>query len=309
MKNNVAILGSGPAGLTAAIYTSRAGLETTVFAGRVPGGMLTWTSKVENYPGFADGIEGVDLMMAMQTQAENFGAKVEYDEIKELNFSPDGKSHSIVLSDGTSLAYDVIILAMGAEPRKLGIPAEERLRGRGVSSCATCDGAFFKNVPVVVAGGGDSALEEANYLTRFASTVHLVHRRNEFRASEHLVRRAESNPGIKMHLGFTVKDIIGKEHVEGVVISSVEDSKEEIISCRGFFCAFGHIPKTAMVVGKLPLDENGCIITRCHGSETDIPGVFAAGDCTDPIYRQAVTAAGSGCKAALDAIRYLENER
>lgn len=309
MSNKVAVLGSGPAGLTAAIYTSRAGLETVVFAGRVPGGMLTWTSKVENYPGFADGIEGVDLMLAMQTQAENFGAKIEYDEIKELNFSSDGKAHNIVLSDGTSLTFDVIILAMGSEPRKLGIPAEDRLRGRGVSSCATCDGAFFKEVPVVVAGGGDSALEEANYLTRFASEVHLVHRRHEFRASLALVKRAESNPKIKIHLGYVVKDIIGTDHVEGVVVSNVADGRLETIACRGFFCAFGHTPKTSVVAGKLQLDENGCIITRCHGSETDIPGVFASGDCTDPIYRQAVTAAGSGCKAALDAIRYLEDVR
>ena len=307
MKNKIAVLGSGPAGLTAAIYTSRAGLDTTVFAGRVPGGMLTWTSKVENYPGFADGIEGVDLMMAMQTQAENFGAKIEYDEIKELNFSPDGNTHEIVLSDGKVSAFDVVILAMGAEPRKLGIPAEERLRGRGVSSCATCDGAFFKDVPVVVAGGGDSAFEEANYLTRFASEVHIIHRRNEFRASEHLVNRAKNNPKIKIHTLCTVKDILGADHVEGVAVLNLNDDTVENIPCRGFFCAFGHTPKTAMVAGKLPLDENGCIITKCHGSATDMPGVFAAGDCTDPIYRQAVTAAGSGCKAALDAIRYLED--
>ena len=309
MSNKVAILGSGPAGLTAAIYTSRAGLETTVFAGRVPGGMLTWTSKVENYPGFADGIDGIELMMAMQTQAENFGAKVEYDEIKELKLSADGKVHTIVLSNDTALQYDVVILAMGSEPRKLGIPAEERLRGRGVSSCATCDGAFFKDVPVVVAGGGDSALEEANYLTRFASEVHLVHRRHEFRASAHLVKRAVNNPKIKIHTGFAVKDITGDDHVDGVIISNIADGSIETIPCRGFFCAFGHIPKTAIVDGLLKLDDNGCIITRCHGSETEIPGVFAAGDCTDPIYRQAITAAGSGCKAALDAIRYLEDAR
>ena len=309
MKNKVAVLGSGPAGLTAAIYTSRAGLETTVFAGRVPGGMLTWTSKVENYPGFADGIDGIDLMMAMQTQAEKFGAKIEYDEIKELNFSTDGKMHQIILSDGKSREYDAVILAMGAEPRKLGIPAEERLRGRGVSSCATCDGAFFKDVPVVVAGGGDSAFEEANYLTRFASEVHLVHRRNEFRASEHLINRAKNNPKIKIHTGVVVTDISGIDHVDGVVIKSVSDGVTGTIPCRGFFCAFGHTPKTALVEGKLPLDESGCIITCCHGSCTDIPGVFAAGDCMDPIYRQAVTAAGSGCKAALDAIRYLEDAR
>ena len=306
MNNTAAIIGSGPAGFTAAIYTARAGLKTTVFAGRVPGGMLTWTGKVENFPGFADGIEGIDLMMAMQTQAENFGASVEYDEIKELKFNISGKHH-IVLSGGTEQVFDVIILAMGSEPRKLGIAAEERLRGKGVSSCATCDGAFFKNVPIVVAGGGDSALEEANYLTRFASEVHLVHRRNEFRASEHLANRAKTNPKITMHLDCVVKDIVGKDHVEGVVIEHNNDGTSETIPCRGFFCAFGHTPKTDLVAGKLKLDETGCIITKCHGCETDIPGVFAAGDCTDPVYRQAVTAAGSGCKAAMDAIRYLEN--
>ena len=306
MKNTVAVIGSGPAGFTAAIYTSRAGLQTTVFAGRVPGGMLTWTSKVENFPGFADGIEGIDLMMAMQTQAENFGTYVEYDEIKELDFSQTGK-HRIVLSNGAEQEFDVIILAMGSEPRKLGLDAEERLRGRGVSNCATCDGAFFKDVPIVVAGGGDSALEEANYLTRFASEVHLVHRRNQFRASEHLVKRAAANSKIIMHLDCTVKDIVGKDHVEGVVIEHNGSGKTETITCRGIFCALGHTPKTELVVGKLPLDEGGCIITRCHGTQTDIAGVFAAGDCTDPVYRQAVTAAGSGCKAAMDAIRYLED--
>lgn len=306
MKNKVAVIGSGPAGFTAAIYTSRAGLQTTVFAGRVPGGMLTWTGKVENFPGFADGIEGIDLMMAMQTQAENFGAYVEYDEIKELKFDVSGK-HKIVLSTGTEYEFDVIILAMGSEPRKLGIASEERLRGRGVSSCATCDGAFFKGVPIVVAGGGDSALEEANYLTRFASEVHLVHRRNKFRASEHLVNRAKGNAKIIMHLDSTVKDIIGKEHVEGVIIEHNDTGVSQTIPCRGFFCAFGHTPKTALVEGKLQLDEFGCIVTGCQGTQTNIPGVFAAGDCTDHVYRQAVTAAGSGCKAAMDAIRYLED--
>lgn len=306
MKHDVAILGSGPAGFTAAIYTSRAGLKTTVFAGRVPGGLLTWTGVVENFPGFPDGIEGTDLMMSMQSQAENFGTEVEYDEIKDINFSTDGK-HKIVLSNGVEQYFDVVILAMGSEPKKLGIPAEERLRGRGVSNCATCDGSFFKDVPIVVAGGGDSAMEEANYLTRFGSEVHIVHRRNEFRASEHLVKRTKNNPKIKLHLECVVRDIIGADHVEGVVIEHTQTKVVETIPCRGFFCAFGHTPKTDMVKGKLPLDEFGCIVTRCHGSETDIPGVFAAGDCTDPTYRQAVTAAGSGCKAAMDAIRYLEN--
>ena len=306
-QNTLAILGSGPAGYTAAIYAARAGVNTTVFSGRNPGGMLTWTSTVENYPGFADGIEGIDLMMAMQSQAEKFGAVNEFDAVREIIFGDGEKRHRIILSSGTELEFDAVILAMGSEPRKLGVPAEERLRGRGVSSCATCDGAFFKDVPIVVAGGGDSAMEEANYLTRFASEVHIVHRRDSFRASEHLVKRALANPKIKIHTNCVVKDIYGKDHVEGVLLESVSDHKNTTIPCRGFFCAFGHTPNTSLVKGKLELDDQECIVVKYPGTHTAIPGVFAAGDCTDPIYRQAVTAAATGCKAAMDAIRYLED--
>ncbi|MBO7153885.1 MAG: thioredoxin-disulfide reductase [Lentisphaeria bacterium] len=305
--NRLAILGSGPAGYTAAIYAARSGVQTTVFSGRTPGGMLTWTDIVENYPGFADGIEGIELMMSMQAQAEKFGAVSEFDAVSSIEFGNNSSPHKITLSGGTELEFDAVILAMGSEPRKLGIPSEERLRGRGVSSCATCDGAFFKGVPIVVAGGGDSAMEEANYLTRFASEVHIVHRRETFRASEHLVNRAKSNSKIKIHTNFTVKDILGDSHVEGVLLESVSDQSTMTIPCRGFFCAFGHVPNTALVRGKLELDAEGYLKVAYPGTHTAIPGVFGAGDCTDPIYRQAVTAAATGCKAAMDAIRYLEN--
>ncbi len=305
-KHKVAIIGSGPAGYTAAIYTSRAMLETTIFAGRLPGGLLTRTSTVENFPGFPDGIEGFDLMSAMQDQAEKLGAAVEYDEVVSIDFNRSGK-HLLTLSTGNIFEADAVILAMGSSPRKLGIPAEDKFRCKGVSSCATCDGAFFKGTPVVVAGGGDSAMEEAVYLTRFASHVHVVHRREQLRASAIMVERAKSMPDITFHLNASIKDICGNERVEKVIIADNNTGKESEIICSGIFCALGHTPNTELAAGKIPLDENKCIITNHPYSSTAVPGVFAAGDCADPIYRQAITAAGSGCRAAMDVIRYLEN--
>ena len=304
-KHKVAIVGSGPAGYTAAIYTARAMLDTTLFAGRLPGGLLTKTSTVENFPGFPDGIEGFDLVMAMQEQAEKFGTDIEYDEVVSIDFQQSGP-HRLTLSGGNVFEADAIILALGSSPRKLGIPAEDKFRCKGVSSCATCDGAFFKGNPVVVAGGGDSAMEEAVYLTRFASHVHVVHRRESFKASAVMVERAKNTPGITFHLNSVIKDICGNERVEKVIISDNNSGEETEIICSGVFCALGHIPNTQIVEGKIPLDQNKCIITDHPYTSTAIPGVFAAGDCADPLYRQAITAAGSGCRAAMDAIRYLE---
>ena len=305
-KHKIAIIGSGPAGYTAATYTSRAMIDTTVFAGRLPGGLLTRTSTVENFPGFPEGIEGFDLMSAMQEQAEKFGAAVEYDEVVSIEFNNSGK-HLLTLSTGNVFEADAVILALGSSPRKLGIPVEEKFRCKGVSSCATCDGAFFKGTPVVVAGGGDSAMEEAVYLTRFASHVHIVHRRESFRASAVMVERAKNTPNITFHLNCTIKDICGNERVEKVIISNHNTGEDEEIVCSGIFCALGHTPNTQIVEGKIPLDQDKCIITDHPHTSTAIPGVFAAGDCADPFYRQAITAAGSGCRAAMDAVRYLEN--
>ena len=227
MGRIIAVIGSGPAGCTAAVYTSRAGIKTKLFTGRLPGGLLTWTGKVENFPGFPDGIDGIDLMTAMQEQAEKFGAETEFEEVKSIIPGVYPEKHKIVLANSTILEFDSIILAMGSSPKTLGIPAEERLRGRGVSNCATCDGAFFKDMPVTVAGGGDSAMEEALYLTRFASEVHLVHRRDKFKASEIMVKRVLNNRKIIIHFNSIVRDIAGTDHVEKVLIENTISGKKE----------------------------------------------------------------------------------
>ena len=304
-KHNVAIIGSGPAGYTAAIYTSRAMLGTTIFAGRLPGGLLTKTSTVENFPGFPEGIEGFDLMSAMQEQAEKFGAETDYDTIVSLEFDAVN-GHRFTTADGREFRSRAMIIATGAVPRKLGVPGEDKLWGKGVSACATCDGAFFKDVPVVVTGGGDSAMEEAIFLTRFASEVHLVHRRESFRASAIMVERAKSNPKIKLHLNCVVEEIIGTSEVEAVRIKNNLSNENETIPAKGFFAALGHVPATELFSNAgVEVDDHGYIITSGKNSETNIPGVFAAGDCMDPRYRQAIIAAGNGARAALDAEKYL----
>lgn len=305
IEEKLVIVGNGPAGCTAGVYAARAGLKPRIFAGDHPCGLLALTSDVENFPGFPSGISGFDLVMAMQEQAEKFGAETDYDTIVSIEFDAVN-GHRFTTADGREFRSRAMIIATGATPRKLGVPGEEKLWGRGVSACATCDGAFFKEVPVVVAGGGDSAMEEAIFLTRFASEVHLVHRRDSFRASAIMVERARSNPKIKMHLNCVVEEIIGASEVEAVRILNKISNESEIISAKGFFAALGHLPATELFKNSgVEVDENGYIVTSGKSSETNIPGVFAAGDCMDPRYRQAIIAAGNGARAALDAEKYL----
>lgn len=308
IEEKLIIIGNGPAGCTAAVYAARAGLKPRMFAGDSPCGLLALTSDVENFPGFPAGISGFDLVMAIQEQAERFGAETDYDTITDIKFDP-ANGHTLTAADGRMFRTPALIIATGATPRKLNVPGEERLWGRGVSACATCDGAFFKNVPVVVAGGGDSAMEEAIFLTRFASQVHLVHRRDTFRASAIMVERAKNNPKITFHVNSVVEEIIGKSEVEGVKISDKISGDTTVIEARGFFAALGHSPATALFKNAgVETDETGYIKTAPDSSATCIPGVFAAGDCMDPRYRQAIVAAGNGAKAALDAEKYLAGQ-
>ena len=303
----LAIIGNGPAGLTAAIYASRADLRPVVYSGGMPGGLLTMTTTVENFPGFPDGVGGFDLVMAMQTQAEKFGARIEYDTIDRVELT-DGKIQKLVLDSGETVECAALIVATGASPRYLGLAAEERLRGHGVSACATCDGAFYKDVPVVVVGGGDSAMEEAMFLTRFASRVHVVHRRDELRASPVMAKRALENPKIEFHWSSAVKDILGKDEVEGVLLEDLKTGARSELACKGYFSALGHIPNTMLVKDFLETDAQGYLKLEGNTSLTKLAGVFAAGDCCDPRYRQAINAAASGCRAAMDAEKYLEHK-
>ena len=308
IEEKLIIIGNGPAGCTAAVYAGRAGLKPRMFAGDSPCGLLALTSDVENFPGFPAGISGLDLVMAIQEQAEKFGAETDYDTITSINFDPVC-GHILTAADGRVFKTRALIIATGATPRKLGVPGEDRLWGRGVSACATCDGAFFKNMPVAVAGGGDSAMEEAIFLTRFASHVHLIHRRDTFRASAIMVERARKNEKITFHLNATVEEICGNSEVESVKITDKVSGKTSILEVRGFFAALGHVPATALFKASgVETDDNGYIKVATTSSATNIPGVFAAGDCMDPRYRQAIIAAGNGAKAALDAEKYLAGE-
>ena len=302
------IIGNGPAGCTAAIYASRAGLEPIIFTGDVPGGLLTQTSAVENFPGFPDGVNGFDLVNSMQTQAEKFGARIGYDEVIKVEFNTGNSCHRLTLDSDEIIETQALIIATGATPRYLNVPGEDRLKGNGVSACATCDGAFYKNVPVVVAGGGDSAMEEAIYLTRFASQVHLIHRRNELRASLIMAERARKNPKITFHLNAVIQEIQGKDQVEAVKIFHNDSETTETIPCNAVFAALGHEPCSKIFkAAGVETDAQGYIVLKNNTSHTNIPGVFAAGDCSDPHYRQAITSAGSGAKAAIDAEKYLSN--
>ena len=298
---DVIVLGSGPAGLTAAIYTGRAGLKTLVIAGTMWGGQLMLTMEVENFPGFKDGILGSDLMDNMWKQAERFGAEMIFDDATAVDFS--SKPFKVKMGDKVYEGKSIII-ATGASAKWLGLKSETQLRGRGVSACATCDAAFFKDKKVVVVGGGNTAIEDALTLTKFASEVKVIHRRDRLRAGKILQERAFKNPKIEFIWKSTVQEILGKDRVEGVRLRKVDSNEELELACDGVFIAIGYKPNTEIFKGKIELDQAGYVIA--DGTiKTSVEGVFVAGDVQDHRYRQAITAAGSGCKAAIEAERYL----
>lgn len=299
----IAIIGSGPAGYTAALYTSRGQIDTTVYAGAQPGGQLTTTTVIENFPGFENGIDGNELMMTMKKQAERFGTTVKNEAI--VGISGSGP-FTVSTADGSE-HYDAIIVATGARARWLGLPDEERYIGHGYSSCATCDGFFFKGKTVIVVGGGDSAMEEAMHLTHFAEKVYIAHRRDEFRASIIMQERVKQNPKIEILWHTVISEFHGDEKIESVTLTNTADDSESVMNIDGVFVAIGHIPNTVFVKEFLELDEEGYIVPA-DGTMTSIPGIFAAGDVVDHTYRQAITAAGSGCKAAIDCERWLRNQ-
>jgi thioredoxin reductase (NADPH) len=302
-RHQVVIIGSGPAGLTAAIYSARANLSPLVIEGMEPGGQLTLTSDVENFPGFPEGVFGQELMAKFKKQAERFGARFEMGEVTRADLRT--KPFKLWIGENL-LETDVVIVASGASARWLGIDAEKKFKGRGVSTCATCDGAFYRNQDVIVVGGGDSAMEEANFLTRFCKKVIVVHRRDSFRASKIMLERARKNPKIEFILNSEVIDIGGGQGVETAVIRDLQSKTEKEIPIQGIFVAIGHVPNTGIFKGQLEMNENGYLTTGEGSTATNISGVFSAGDVHDFRYRQAITAAGSGCKAAMDAEKYLE---
>jgi thioredoxin reductase (NADPH) len=298
----VIIVGGGPAGYTAALYAARANLRPLVIEGFNWGGQLMVTSDVENYPGYADGVMGPEMMAEFRRQAERFGAEFVTDDVTRVDFSE--QPHRVWVENDEYTARAVII-ATGANARWLGLPCEQHFQGRGLSACATCDGAFFKEKELVVVGGGDSAMEEANFLTRYATKVTVVHRRDEFRASQIMLDRARANPKIEFVTNAVVEDIVGDTKVEGVRLRDTRTDETSELRTDGVFVAIGHDPNTALFVDQLDHDDGGYLVTKPHSTETNVTGVFAAGDVQDHVYRQAVTAAGSGCMAALDAERFL----
>ncbi len=307
----VVIVGSGPAGLTAAIYASRAGLDPLVVEGAQPGGQLTTTTEVENFPGFEHGIQGPELMDVTRKQAERFGAEIVVDSLTGADI--DVHPFVLTLEGAGRVTADALIVASGASAKYLGLPAEKRLLGYGVSACATCDGFFFKGKEVVVVGGGDTAVEEASFLTKFATKVHLVHRREELRASKIMQQRLLANPKVELHWNTVVEDILGEpgggraaSGVVGVVLRNAKTDERRTLPVSGYFAAIGHQPNTDVFRGKLEMNETGYLLVRHPSTRTSVEGVFAAGDVADPTYRQAVSAAGEGCKAAIDAERWLE---
>ena len=303
--HKVVIVGSGCAGWTAALYTARANLQPLVLTGLQPGGLLTTTSIVENYPGFPEGVDGYELMSRMQKQAERFGAKAQFGTLEAVDLS----GQPLVLTvDGEQVKAETLIIATGAGHRHLGLESEHKLENKGVTYCATCDGALpiFRNQPLVVVGGGDSACEEALYLTRFGSSVYLVHRRDKLRASKIMAERVLAHPKIKPVWDSVVTDVMDvvQGKVTGVRLKNVKTNAESVVDCAGVFVAIGHVSNTQVFKGLLDMDEAGYLIPT-HGAATKVPGVFVAGDCADKVYRQAITAAGMGCAAAIEAERYL----
>lgn len=300
------IIGTGPAGLTAAIYLARANLNPLIIEGPQPGGQLTTTTEVENFPGFVDGIMGPELMDNMRKQAERFGAEFRTGWVNRVDTS--GRPFKLDVEGLGEVTTDTLIISTGATAKYLGIPGEEDNVGRGVSTCATCDGFFFRNKEIVVVGGGDSALEEANFLTRFASKVTLIHRRDELRASKIMQDRARANEKIEWALNRTPVEVLAADHgVTGIKVKNNATGEEEIVEASGVFVAIGHHPNTSFLGGQITTDPSGYIVTTPGTSETNVPGVFACGDVQDTRYRQAITAAGSGCMAAMDAEKYIES--
>ncbi len=305
-KFDVIIIGAGPAGYTAAIYTSRAKRDTLIISGMLPGGQLMLTTEVENYPGFSDGILGPELMTTMRKQTERMGTTIIDDEVVNVDFR---RKSFKVLTYSEEYEADAVIISTGASPRKLGAKGEQEFSAKGVSYCATCDGPFFKNQEIVVAGGGDSAMEEAIFLTKFAKNVHVIHRKDNLRASKIMQDRAFDNNKIKFHWNSVIEEIKGKEKVNQIVIRDVVTNRQEIMDVGGLFVAIGHEPNTKLFKGQIELDDQGYIVLKNH-TQTNIDGVFAAGDVHDHKYRQAVTAAGFGCMAAIDVDKYLsENSK
>ena len=302
------IIGSGPAGYTAAIYAARADLEPVVYTGMEPGGQLTTTTEVDNFPGYPEGVDGPTMMIHLQKQAERFGTKVNNGFISKVEFSKNrGGIHKAFTEDGTEINTKTIIISTGASAKYLGIPSEQRLRGGGVSACAVCDGFFFKGQEVAIVGGGDTAAEEATYLAKICSKVTMLVRKNKMRASKAMQHRVTKTANIDLRYNSEIEEVLGDQVVEGIRIkNNLTDTKEEIL-VSGLFIAIGHKPNTDLFRGQIEMDESGYLITKNKTTHTNIPGVFASGDVQDKEYRQAVTAAGTGCMAALDAERYLQS--
>jgi thioredoxin reductase (NADPH) len=306
----VIIIGSGPAGLTAALYAGRANLNPLMFEGMQPGGQLTITTEVENYPGFPKGIMGPELMDLMRTQAQRFGAQTLFKNVTKVDFS---KRPFHVWADEEEYTADAVIVATGAVAKWLGLPSETKYMGYGVSACATCDGFFFKDLEVVVVGGGDTAIEEASFLTKFARKVTIVHRRDELRASKIMRDRAFKNPKLTFIWDSVIEEILGKQEggrkaVTGVRLRNVKTGATSVLHTDGVFMGIGHKPNTELFVGQLQMNSNGYLVTEPHSTKTNVPGIFAAGDVADSVYRQAISAAGTGCMAAIDAERWLESQ-
>ena len=302
------IIGSGPAGYTAAIYAARADLEPVVYTGMEPGGQLTTTTEVDNFPGYPEGVDGPTMMIHLQKQAERFGTKVNNGFIRKVEFSKNrGGIHKAFTEDGTEINTKTIIISTGASAKYLGIPSEQRLRGGGVSACAVCDGFFFKGQEVAIVGGGDTAAEEATYLAKICSKVTMLVRKNKMRASKAMQHRVLKTANIDLRYNSEIEEVLGDQVVEGVRIKDNQTNVKEEISVSGLFIAIGHKPNTDLFRGQIEMDESGYLITKNKTTHTNIPGVFASGDVQDKEYRQAVTAAGTGCMAALDAERYLQS--